>query len=289
MNTQEYNAGARERFIAETEDFKRSERALGMGAKPFGACGEYEATAMAAQRDVVHRIVGTTFVEHSKSRTRQSRDLPPGEPRMQKNVDDLIKELEEDPEGKEIIAPDYVLAQEPIPESLFAEFLRRLMLILNPFPVVTPSEEEIALIVAQGTTGEREALAQALALQQRQEVAMKAVTMNAERNVQSLDPAATKRLVELAKPYLADPSEWSGKLSQNQVDELLYSYRTISPTWHTEIMTTESEFALLREQTVMQAMMLQSMWELRKMVQQQLALSGFTETREVSQAGLMSR
>jgi len=288
MNTQEYNAGVRERLVAETEDFKRSERALGMGARPFGACGEYEATAMAIQRDVAQRVVSENFSRLSKNRTRQSRQLPPGEPRMQKNVDDLI-DVMEDPEAEDLVAPDVVFVEEPIPESDLEKFLRHLMLILNPFPVVTPSEEEIAEIIAHGTTGEREALAQALALQQRQEVAMKAVTMNVERNVQTLDPAAMKGLIELAKPYLANEPQWTGKLSPNQVDELLHTYRSTSPDWYTEVMSTESEFTLLREQTVMQATLLASMWELRKLIQQQLALSGFSETRSVSQAGLMSR
>ena len=288
MNTQEYNAGARERAIAETEDFKRSERALGMGARPFGACGEYEATAMAAQRGVAERITSTSVSSMSKRRTRQSRELPPGEPRMQKNVDDLIAVLE-DPDAEELLAPDYVLSLDPVAESELPDFLQRQMLVLNPFPVVTPSDEEIASIVEHGTTGEREALAQALALQQRQEVAMKSVTMHTERNIQNLDPTAMKGLIDLAKPYLADAPEWNDKLSPNQLDELLHTYRIISPEWYTAIMTSESEFNLLREQTAMQATMLQSLWELRMLLQQQLALNGFSETREISQAGLMSR
>ena len=79
------------------------------------------------------------------------------------------------------------------------------------------------------------------------------------------------------------------KLSANQLDELLHTYRINSPEWYQTIATAEDTMLLEREQTMMMAELLASIWELRKSDSMINRQQTYQAARETSQAGMTTR
>ncbi|MEH6688799.1 MAG: hypothetical protein V7693_16235 [Halopseudomonas sabulinigri] len=289
LNTSEYNAGVREAAIEDTRAAMHEERTLGKGSIPRDTCAVYSATGGRAQGSASSGAIREHLSKSSMTHTRQSRALPLGEPRTAYSVERVISELDDE----DLLVGEALMSDKPLnPEDqeAYADLKRLQNIVAVPFPVPTPSEVEIERVKEHGTPVEREQLAASIALQRRQELAAFVLDAMTERNTQRIDPAGMEQLLEnRIGAENVEALNLDEKLSPNQLDEILNTYRVQSPEWYIDVAESEDVIKLARDQSMMQAEMLNSIWELRKLVAQSLKLDAYDSIRDVSQTGLMSR
>lgn len=278
-------AGATEQKIANSYAMEPS-----LGAKPRSACGQLGAASMRAVTASTAAPLRDVLADRTVAHNRAARNLSPGEPRDAYFEKQIITAFD-DPDfdaGKTAISDTPISAADT---GALDKSRKGLELLLNPFPVDTPSEEEITRIKASGSQGEKQRLAQTLALQRRQEVAQYVQDEAFERNIQRLDPGAIKYMINDISAYLSSDGKkmLEGNISPNQLDELMATYRVRSEEWVKQIQTSPSEAMARREQIAIQAEMLNQQWETKKVLEQLIRLLAMQESREVSQAGLQSR
>lgn len=92
-------------------------------------------------------------------------------------------------------------------------------------------------------------------------------------------------------PYLSseDQAKLKGKISPNQLDELMATYRVRSSKWVKFVSSTPSQAAVAKEQTLLQAEILNQLFELKQVSKDMVKMLSFSESRNASQAGLQSR
>lgn len=286
FKSQEYSATQREANLEKTRAAIREEATLGRGSLPRDACGVYAATGARAQSNASAPAVRKDLERSTVEHTRQSRALPEGEPRMAYSITQVIEELDE----SEILVGHDLLEEKPIkPGSEELEVRKRLQnLVAFPFPVATPSDDEVARIKEFGTPLEREKLAASIALQRRQELLAYPLEVDLERNIAKIDPSG---MGDFLKNKIGGYVTFANgeKLSANQLDELLHTYRVNSPEWYQTIATAEDTMLLEREQTMMMAELLASFWEFRKADALERRQQTYQFARETSQAGMTTR
>lgn len=287
MRAQEYNAGAREAAIEETRAASREIATLGSQSLPRSSCSVYKATGGRTQGAISQTRIRSDLNRSTVAHNRQSRALPAGEPRQAYSIQRVIEELD-DPE---LMIGQILMEDTPIdpdaPERL-ADLKRRLNLVAVPFPVVTPDEKEIERIKETGTPTEREQLAASIVLQRRQELSQYVLDALQERNIQRIDPSGMEDIL-MHRFGSSGTVDVSSKLSPNELDEMLSTYRVNSPDWYVDVADAEDPIKLARDQSMMQAELLNSLWEVRKLLTLQLRLAAFDSVRETSQAGLTGR
>ena len=291
LKTQVAMDAQREAASGATEQKIRNAHAMdvAMGAKPKSACSQVGAASSRGMATSTAPRIRDRLAKNSSDRNRRARTLPEGEPRQEYSNREIIEHL--DNADEPVVAGKVVLEDQPInPEDSegLAKRRRDLEVLLNPFPVNTPSEKEVQRIKTNGTPREVAALAQSIAVQKRQEIGQYVHDEAFERNVQRLDPESVKFVIEAVSKYLSDEqkAELAGALSPNQLDELVATYRVRSDDWVAEAMTSESEFFYMREGLIVQAEVLNQLWELKQTMRDLLKLEAFKDVREVSQAGL---
>lgn len=292
LKAQELNGAQRDAALENTRAAIEEDKKLGVQSLPRDACSVYAATGVRRQADASAAEVRDDLAESTVSHSRQSRDLPTGEPRKAYSVDRIIEELEE-PTGVEAgrdarpLAVQ-VVSNDPIKPEEVERIKRLTNLFLIPFPVATPSEEQIDLIKAHGTPQQKEQLAASLALQRRQEAAAFSMDQLMQANIQNLDATEIKEFLEqrtgMPSPFV------DGKLiSQNQLSEHLHTYRVKSPEWYIDVASAEDDITLLRDQSMMMAEQLATLWDIRQLLVIQAKQASLESTREISQAGLTPR
>ncbi|MBA1250187.1 Uncharacterised protein [Pseudomonas luteola] len=292
MRTQQKLNVARDTAVAATQEKIKNSYAMepSLGAKPRSACGQLGAATVRAVAQNSAPALRKILALRTKRHNEVSKSLAPKEPRLDYNVGQVIKVLD-DPSINEY--GKVVMADEPIdPSSSDLEKKRTLLeMLLNPFPVETPSQDDIDRIKKTGSPGEKKALAESIAVQRRQEVGQYVHDAAFEKNVQRLDASSLKYMLDDLTPYLSDEQKkmLSRKLSPNQLDELLATYRVRSEAWVKQVTTSPSTEMLQREQVLISAEMLNQTWELKKSIGELLKVASFAEVRTVSQNGMQTR
>lgn len=290
IQTTEINAGLRETAIGDTQAALREEVVYGEASLPAGSCSVYASTGARVQGKASEASIRNDLTFSTYRHNRQSRDLPDGEPRDQYSQRKVIEELDPDrEEGDELMVGKEIMDGSPIdpadPEKL--SFLKRLQnLLANPFPVETPSEVEVERIKVNGTPYEQSQLAASIALQRRMEVPQYILDALMERDIQRINPADLDFLNEARVGRVFSPS---ARISPNELDEMLSTYRVTSKEWLEDVATAEDTISLARDQSMMQAEILNSLYEMRKLMVMQLRMQAMDSSRDISQAGLMGR
>ncbi len=292
MRVKELNAAQREAAIENTRAAIDEDKKLGVNSLPSDACGVYSTIGGRVQAGASRSAVRDDLARSTEAQSRQSRMLPTGEPRKEYSVNQVLAELDEPTPEELAIDPRplavQVASNDPIPEDELERIKRLINLILIPYPVATPSDEQAEAIKANGTPLQREQLAASLVMQRRQEVAAYSMDLLTEPNVQRIDSEAMRTFIE-DNLSAEIPEEWGDKISENQLRELLHKYRVSSPKWYLDVATAEDSISLERDQSMMLAEMLSTFWDIRQLLAQQLKQNTFESTREISQSGLQSR
>lgn len=291
MRTQESLASQRDAAMGITQEKIKNSQAMdpSLGAKPRSACGQYGAASLRGVSSATSQQMRDVLAKRTRAHNRRGRNLAPGEPRADYNITEIINLLD-DPEvdvGKVVLANNAL----DVSGSELEQTRRVLETVLNPFPVEMPSEEDIERIKARGTPGERANLAQTLALQRRQEVGQYIHDQEFEKNIKRLDPSVLEYMLNELSSYLsADQKKMlAGKISPNQLDELMATYRVRSEEWVKQVTTSPSAAMAAKEQLLISAEILNQLWEIKGQLVTNNKLLSFSDVRDVSQQGMQSR
>lgn len=295
MRTEQGLATSREVALAQTEQKIANSYAMepSLGAKPRAACGQFAAAALRGAGSASASSLRGTLAKNTMAHNQRNRSLAKLEPRNEYAVQQIFAELD-DPKDP-VIGGRLLLDDEPIDASNVADLkkLKALLnLLLNPYPVEEPTQEEVERIKTNGTPLERERLAQSIVMQQRMTAGQYVFDQKVERNLKTLETAKLKYLIEDIEKYLTDEQkkELNGdKISPHQLNELMATYRVRSPQWIAEVVSSPSEANSRRDQSLMLAEILNQLWELNETSRQALQLAAAKETREVSQSGMQNR
>lgn len=292
MRTEQELATAREvaTSIAEQKIANSYAMEPSLGAKPRVACGQMGAAALrgasSAGASKIRKVLAKNTDEHNK----RNRKLAAGEPRRDYAIKEVLDVLDrtEDP----VVAGELLLEDTPIEPGKEALLKALVNLLLNPFPVEEPSEADVKRIKENGTPQERENLARSVVMQKRSSVNQYVFDQSFERNMQTLDVAKVKYLLDDIENFLSDEDKAmikKGKLSRAQLDELMATYRVKSGKWVADVVVSPSEGNRERDQTLMLAEILNQLWQLNQTNRQISKLLANDMARDVSQSGLQSR
>ena len=292
MRTEQGIATAREVALSIAEQKINNSYAMepSLGAKPRSACGQLGAAAMrnaaAGNRAAVLEVLSKNTQAHNQ----RNRGLAQREPRRDYAIKDILDNLD-NPDNP--VDPGNVLLEEnPIEPGQEAILKAQINLLLNPFPVEEPSAADVERIKASGTPQEREELARSVVMQKRTAVGQYVFDQSFERNRQVLDASEIEYLIKDIEKYLSADQKAQlkgGKLSRQQLDELMSTYRVRSDKWVAQAVASPSSMNSMRDQTLIQAEILHQLWELNQTNRQIVKLIAADSVREVSQSGLQSR
>lgn len=294
MRAQEKLATAREVASGSTaQKIKNSyDMEPSLGAKPRAACAQYGAAGLRATAQSSGPQLRQALTKRTQAHNNQGRNLAKGEPRKDYSINQIITVLD-DPKDP-VFSGEMLLADTPVSGEDFSalEKLRQKQeLVVNPYPVEMPTEEDIKRIKSNGSAEEKNNLAQTIALQKRQEIGQYVLDEAFERNIQRLDPSAIQYMIQDLAPFLSDDQKRAlkGKISPNQLDELMATYRVRSDEWVKSATTSPSEAMARRELMLSNAEILNQLWDQKKVLNQILRVLAFSEVRNVSKDGMLSK
>ncbi len=269
---------------------------VALGAKPRPACGQYGSAGVRASASSAARGNGKALSKRAGAYNKAGTALAPGEPRRDYFVKKVLEVMDKpDFEGAETVVLGKTV--DSADTAGIKKVDEEILLTTNPFPVEMPSAAEVERVKKNGTAGEKERLAQMVAMTERQLVGQTAIQMFNGRDIQQID-VNTKPGSDL-KPMLNEiipllnPEDQevykAGKLSENQLDELMATYRVMSPKWVAAAMASPSPANAPREQVLMQSEMLYQMWQTNQTLTLIAKLLSIADVRAVTQAGLQTR
>ncbi|MDH0959055.1 hypothetical protein EGJ86_19470 [Pseudomonas sp. o96-267] len=276
--------------VAEQKINNSYEMEPSLGAKPRVACGQMGAAALRASSGGTSKAVREVLAKNTSAYNQRNRKLASGEPRRDYAIKQILDTLDD---AEEPVEPGVVLLEDqPITEDELVTLKMLVNLLLNPFPVEEPSQADITRIKESGSPKEREDLARSIVMQKRTAAAQYVFDQSIERNRQSLSTSRIKYMVKDIENYLSDEDKAllnGDKISVNQLDELMATYRIRSSKWVAEAMATPSAANSRRDMTLMTAELLNQLWQLNQTNRQIAKQLAMDTTREVSQSGLQSR
>lgn len=262
-----------------------------LGAKPRAACGQYAAAGLRSSGASGGKKVAKAFRNWGKRSNAKASQLAPGEPKMDYFVKDILTKMDED----EYDSFELAMEDEPIAVTNAADVTKKrddLQLLLNPFPVSLPTQQEIDRIKTNGTPNEKQQLAQSIVMNRRMEVAQGILNDKFQSNLQNIDSKDVKYMLDDVKDFLSDEDKKllaGDKLSPAQLDELMATYRIKSPKWFTSIASNASPEGLQREQVFIMAELLNQMYSLKREVKSSNRLSAVDMGRQISQDGMTAK
>ncbi|MDH4602450.1 hypothetical protein [Pseudomonas syringae] len=294
MRAQEKLATAREVAMGSTAEKIKNSYAMepSLGAKPRAACGQYGAAGLRATAQSSGPQLRQALTKRTQAHNNQGRNLAKGEPRKDYSINQIISVLDDPKEP--VFSGEMIMSNKPVSGEDFSalEKLRQKQeLVVNPYPVEMPTEDDVKRIKANGSAEEKTNLAQTIALQKRQEIGQYVLDEAFERNIQRLDPTAIKYMIQDLDSYLSEDQKraLNGKISPNQLDELMATYRVRSEEWVKSATTSPSEAMARREMMLSNAEILNQVWESKQVLNQILRVLAFSDVRNVSKDGMLSK
>lgn len=286
MRTESAVEDERELTRQKTEIDKNYEPSL--GAKPRAACSQMGGAvlrgAAASSSATMKKAIRKSVAAHNK----RSASLAPGESSQDYDMKKIFEVMDADPD--EFDGGEIVLARMPIEPGDAADELEKVKMLMNPYPVALPPAEEIARIKSMGTPEEKKKLSESVVLNERQSVFMRVVTDNFERDIKKLEKDKLATMLADIEPYLdaEQKKQLEGNLSENQLEELLATYRVRSPEWIANAATAEQTPAI-RDIMLTNAEILSQLWKLNRNIENLAAANAISQSRELSRDGLLSR
>lgn len=261
-----------------------------LGAKPRSACGQSAAAGLRSATASASSKTVALLNKAAAGYNNQTRGLAPTESRREYVIRNIMERMDQPTYD----AAKLVMQNEPISAANASGYQQQLtdtLMATNPFPVEMPSAEQIERIKKSGSQGERESLARQIALVKRQQVAQYPIMRAFEANTQRITPEGIQYLIDDIKPYLSDEdkAKLAGKISPNQLDELLATYRVRSPRWTKAMTATPSPEAVAKESMLIAAEQLNQTFQSKRLLDDILRMLSMTEGRTASQAGLTSQ
>jgi hypothetical protein len=259
-------------------------------AKPRLACAQASTASVRGGAAGGASQLRQTLQSKTQENNMRGANLAKGESRKEYSVNKLIVDL-----GADDVDPaEVTMSQSPIPNDAAAieKHQRIKNATLNPFPVELPTQPEISRIKTNGSQGEREGLAQSLAMNARQSSAQSVLDEDEANRIQIVkaDPLYNQLLYMTESMDADTKALWStGKLSAYQVEELSANYRANSPTWIKQISAGASSDAIMKEIALEMAELLKQTNMTNHLLRQGNILSALRESREVSGSGLISK
>lgn len=294
MRAQEKLATAREVAMGSTQQKIKNSYAMepSLGAKPRVACAQYGAASLRAMGQGSSGKLRTALSQRTQAHNNQGRSLAQGEPRKDYSINQLITILD-DPKAP-VYSGQIVMGNDPVNAEDMASLEKtrqQFELILNPYPVEMPTEDDVKRIKASGSAKEKSDLAQTIALQKRQEVGQYIQDQEFEKNIQRLDPSTVQYMIQDLSKFLSDDQNKAlkGKISPNQLDELMATYRVKSDEWVKSVTTSPSEAMAQRELMLIGAEQLNQLYQLNQTNTQILKMLSFSDVRNISKDGMISK
>lgn len=261
-----------------------------MGAKPRPACGQAAGAAIRGATASAGKKTREILTKTASSYNKRTSGLSPTEPRRDYVVRQILSEMDK----PEFDAAQLIMETNPIDPTDATAYRKKLddtLLATNPFPVELPSEEQQERIKRSGAPGDKETLAQAVVLEKRQQVAQYSILKEFEANTQRIEPKGLKYMLDDITPYLSDEEQkkLDGKLSPNQLEELMATYRVRSEKWVKFVSASPSQSAVLKELALIGAEQLNQMFKLNTNIKELTRMQSIALLRETSQSGLTSK
>lgn len=295
LNAENYSVKAAAKVaLAQDVALLKTERAIANAktyeptlTKPSTACASYKAANLrGAISGGATGEVKKALLAINSNHNLSSAQLSDTEPKREYFVTKIIERMYPDKKDEGVSSAKLVLS-EPIPEGKLAETLEEVAFLSNPFPLDTPSLDALEHIKKRGSTGDQDSMARALISIDRTARAQAVLSDEVKRDAQLYDTSTI--LEEYVKKINAAGTDeqrklLKGKLSANQIDEVMATYRVRSPDWVSGTVASE-EILAVREQALIQAEILNQLWEIKTLLRDMKKMQAWSDVQNTVQSG----
>lgn len=256
-------------------------------AKPPTACATYNAANLrGAISGGASGEVKKALLAINENHNFTSAKLSETEPKREYFVGKIIDRMYPDKKEDSVSSAKLILS-EPIPEDKLAQTLEDVAFLSNPFPLDMPSLEALEHIKERGSTGDQDSMARALVNIDRASRAQAVLQDEVKKDAQLYDAGTI--LGEYVKKINAAGTKeqkalLKGKLSTNQIDEIMATYRVRSPEWVSDTIVGE-QIKAIGEQALIQAEILNQLWEIKVLLRDMKKLQAWADVQDTVQSG----
>ncbi len=252
-------------------------------AKSSVACSQMRAAGARGGGSSASTGVAKAMARYASKGNMRMSELADGEARGTYKTKEAIDRL-----GNEVSSEDTVLVfrEEPFTEDELDEKLELIRYATNPMPANLPSKKDIEIMDADGGDPMSRAAYAAVLVQKDRLGRMQQILMEQKKNdLQRHDGNDFKELFE--KLALSDEQKelTAGKLSDNQLNELMATFRAHSPVWIKEVHDKLDDKGLKNEMALMAAEQLRLLWSIDRGVNTLISISAQAEANRLAQEG----
>lgn len=257
-------------------------------SKPRGACASYEgaagrnAAAGAVSSTEVQKEIGKIAADHNSSASK----LSDTEPKREYFVGKVLDRMH----GDDVDSSSELMVGVPFEGKELAKTLEKIAFVTNPFPVDMPSEKALKAIKESGSTGDKEAMAKVLVNSDRLKRSQAIIMSEKTKDAKLFDGLFLKMIIKSMISGLSEEGkkQYEGKISANQMDEIMTTYRVKSSDWVEKTMKL-NDTGLLREHAVTQAEILNQLWLVNKKLTQLIVMQAYADVQNTAQKGVTSK
>lgn len=290
VNALDYSTKAIAGVIVDTEtNSVRTQRGLDVHrdytpevSKPAGACTSYAVAGSRASASAAGRV-GAPLAQHSHQRNLRAARLVADVPRAELAHTEAIRRLQ-DPKSTSTVT---VFESTPFTEKEYKDVMDTVLYATNPIPQPVPNQKELDIIEQHGSPENKSSYARVLVHADRLKRMQQVLMNQKDKDLQVYDPDAFKylfnedNLSDLADSY---KQMLSGRLSKNQIDELMANYRVESAEWVKRI-HTGGDRAVLNDVALMQAENLKLLWSISQSLETLISVTAQAEANRLNQVG----
>lgn len=255
--------------------------------KPDTACTSYRAANLrSAISGGVTGSLKKALISINGDHNMSAAQLSDTEPKREYFVGKIVDRMY--PKKGEVAASsaDLILS-EPIKEDELAKKLEEVAFLSNPFPLEAPSHEALEHIKKRGSTGDQDSMARLLVANDRTARAQAVLSAEITKDAQIYDSGSIlKEYITKITAAMGDDKKdaLKGKLSANQIDEIMATYRVKSPKWVSDTVVSEGILPV-REQALIQAEILNQLWEIKNLLRDMKVMGAWSDAQNSVQSG----
>lgn len=274
VNT-ETNSLKAERSLDITEDFNPDL------AKTSIACTVLNAAGARAGGGRMSRSVAKATSEYASKENMRTNQLPQGESRSAYNHKEAIDRLTDEETAEDTVL---VFRDEPFEEDDLDKVMALVQYATNPIAQALPSQEDLDIIKEHGAPGEKSMYARVLVQNDRLKRMQMVLQEQKYNDLQKHDRDSFAYMLD--RLHLTDEqrANITEKLSENQLNELMATFRGHSPDWVTEIHTV-GEKGILTDMALMNAEQLRLLWSIERGINTLVSITAQAEANRLNQEG----
>lgn len=249
-------------------------------SKPMGACTTYKSAGARGTGHTSRAELSKEIAKITHRENMRTANLSAGEPRRAYIHGEAIRELEN------MEATDTVTAfeQAPFEEEDYGAVLQAVTFATNPLPQPVPTQEELDTILENGDPADKSSYARVLVHNDRLKRMQQVLINQKEGDLKQYDSESIEYLLRTMPMTKKDRELLSGKISKNQIDEVMATYRTRSPEWVRRVHTSSTR-NLRNDSALMQAEQLRLLWSIDKSINTLITIAAQAEANRLNQAG----